>query len=51
MQNFQHRAVVYKPLQESSPIVSIALIWRNNPTPAVQRFLQTARDLSADLMV
>lgn len=49
MQNFQRRGVVYKPLQESSPIVSIALIWRDNPTPAVQRFLQTARNLSGDL--
>ncbi|TAG47143.1 MAG: LysR family transcriptional regulator [Oscillatoriales cyanobacterium] len=41
MQNFQRH------LQEPSPIVSIALIWRDNPTPAVQRFLQTARDLSS----
>lgn len=49
MQNFQRCGVVYKPLQEESPIVSIALIWRDNPTPAVQRFLQTARDLSTDL--
>jgi DNA-binding transcriptional LysR family regulator len=48
MQNFQRSGVVYKPLQESSPIVSIALIWRYNPTPAVQRFLQTARNLSTD---
>ncbi|MEG3879211.1 LysR family transcriptional regulator [Microcoleus sp. herbarium7] len=45
MQNFQRCGVVYKPLQEASPIVSIALIWRDNPTPAVQQFLQTARDL------
>ena len=45
MQNFQRRGVVYKRLQELSPIVSIALIWRHNPTPAVQRFLQTAQDL------
>ncbi|TAE54207.1 MAG: LysR family transcriptional regulator [Oscillatoriales cyanobacterium] len=47
MQNFQRTGVVYKHLQEPSPIVSIALIWRDNPTPAVQRFLQTARDLSS----
>lgn len=33
-----------------SPIVSIALIWRDNPTAAVQRFLQTAKNLSAHLM-
>ncbi len=45
MQNFQRCGVVYKPLQEPSPIISIALIGRDNPTPAVQRFLQTARDL------
>lgn len=48
MQNFQRLGVVYKPLQESSPIVSIALIWRDNPTPAVLRFLETARN-STDL--
>ncbi|MEG4572878.1 LysR family transcriptional regulator [Microcoleus sp. N3A4] len=46
MQNFQRLGVVYKPIQEISPIVSIALIWGQNPTPAVLRFLQTARDLS-----
>ncbi|MEG4116812.1 LysR family transcriptional regulator [Microcoleus sp. N9_B4] len=46
MQNFQRLGVVYKPIQEISPIVSIALIWGLNPTPAVLRFLQTARDLS-----
>lgn len=46
MQNFQRRGVVYKQLQEPSPIVSIALIWRHNPTQPVLRFLQTARDLS-----
>ncbi len=49
MQNFQRRGVLYKPLQEPSPIVSIALIWLHNPTVAVQRFLQTAQNLSADL--
>ena len=46
MQNFQRSGVVYKHLQEPSPIVSIALIWRHNPTQPVLRFLQTARDLS-----
>ncbi len=50
MQNFQRSGVVYKPIQEPSPIVSIALIWLHNPTAAVQRFLQTAKNLSADLM-
>ena len=43
MQNFQRSGVVYKILSESTPIVSIALIWRQNPSPAVQRFLQVAR--------
>jgi DNA-binding transcriptional LysR family regulator len=43
MQNFQRNGVVYKFLSESSPIVSIALIWRKQPSPAVQRFLETAR--------
>jgi DNA-binding transcriptional LysR family regulator len=48
MQNFQRSGVVYKPLQESGPIVSIALIWLSHPTQAVLRFLETARDLSTD---
>lgn len=47
MQNFQRTGVVYKHLQEPTCMVAIALIWRNTPTPAVQRFLQTARDLSS----
>ncbi|MCU0542904.1 MAG: LysR family transcriptional regulator [Oscillatoriaceae cyanobacterium Prado104] len=43
MRNFERRGVVYKYLSEPSPMVSIALIWRNKPSPAVQRFLETAR--------
>ncbi len=46
MQNFQRSGVVYKPIQEPSPIVSIALIWLSHPTEAVLRFLETAKDLS-----
>ncbi len=47
MQNFQRSGVIYKQLQEPSPIVSIALIWLSHPTEAVLRFLETARDLSS----
>ncbi|NJM62436.1 MAG: LysR family transcriptional regulator [Oscillatoriales cyanobacterium RU_3_3] len=43
MRNFERRGVVYKFLSEPSPMVSIALIWRKDPSPAVQRFLETAR--------
>ncbi|WP_445244103.1 LysR family transcriptional regulator [Microcoleus sp. OTE_8_concoct_300] len=43
MQNFQRSGVVYKALPESTCIVTIALIWRSDPTAAVQRFLEVAR--------
>ncbi len=43
MQNFQRKGVVYKSLPESTCMVAIALIWRNAPTQAVQRFLEVAR--------
>ena len=43
MQNFQRSGVVYKALPESTCIVAIALIWRSDPTAAVQRFLEVAR--------
>ena len=43
MQNFQRSGVVYKSLPESTCIVAIALIWRSDPTAAVQRFLEVAR--------
>ncbi|MBE9095292.1 LysR family transcriptional regulator [Tychonema sp. LEGE 07203] len=43
MQNFQRRGVVYKSLPESTCEVAIALIWRNPPAAAVQRFLEVAR--------
>ena len=46
MQNFQRSGVVYKALPESTSIVAIALIWRSDPTEAVQRFLEVARQIS-----
>ncbi len=46
MQNFQRSGVVYKALPESTSIVAIALIWRSDPTAAVQRFLEVARQIS-----
>ena len=46
MQNFQRSGVVYKALSESTCIVAIALIWRSDPTAAVQRFLKVARQIS-----
>ncbi|MBC6435581.1 LysR family transcriptional regulator [Nostoc sp. HG1] len=46
MQNFQRSGVVYKSLPESTCIVAIALIWRSDPTAAVERFLEVARQIS-----
>ncbi|MEG4044078.1 LysR family transcriptional regulator [Microcoleus sp. Pol17_C1] len=46
MQNFQRSGVVYKALPESTSIVAIALIWRSEPTAAVQQFLEIARHIS-----
>ncbi|MEG4394170.1 LysR family transcriptional regulator [Microcoleus sp. BROC3] len=46
MQNFQRSGVVYKALPESTCTVAIALIWRSDPTAAVQRFLEVARQIS-----
>ena len=46
MQNFQRSGVIYKALSESTCIVAIALIWRSDPTAAVQRFLAVARQIS-----
>ncbi len=45
MQNFQRNGVVYKSLPESTCIVAIALIWRSDPTEAVQRFLEVTRQI------
>jgi DNA-binding transcriptional LysR family regulator len=39
LQNLQRTGVVYKPLQEPTPQVSIALVWqRGNTSPTVNRF-------------
>jgi DNA-binding transcriptional LysR family regulator len=45
MQNFQRQGVIYKFLQEATPMVAIALIWRHPPSPTVQRFLEIARQV------
>ena len=40
LQNLQRTGVVYKPLVEGTPQVSIAMIWRkNNTSPSLERFL------------
>jgi DNA-binding transcriptional LysR family regulator len=46
MQNLQRSGVVYKLLQETTPMVAIALIWRHSPSPTVERFLQVARQVT-----
>ncbi|OLP15533.1 LysR family transcriptional regulator [Leptolyngbya sp. 'hensonii'] len=42
LQNLQRQGVVYKTLQEETPTVELALIWRVHPSPTVQRFLEIA---------
>lgn len=40
MQNLQRAGVAYRPLQESTPLVETAVIWRKaDPSPTVQAFL------------
>jgi len=48
LKNLQRQGVVYKPLQESTPIVEVVMIWRKNPTPAVQRFLEVVNSICTD---
>lgn len=44
MQHLQRTGVVYKPIQEPTPFVAIALIWRRqDSSPIVQRFLEVVR--------
>ncbi len=44
LQHLQRTGVVYKPIQQSTTLVAIAMIWRQNDTsPTVQRFLEVAR--------
>jgi len=47
LQNLQRTGVVYKALEELSPKVAIAMLWRRNETsPATQRFLAIASKAS-----
>ncbi|MBD2451223.1 LysR family transcriptional regulator [Nostoc sp. FACHB-152] len=44
LQNLQRTGVVYKNIEESTPKVAIAMIWRSNETsPTVQKFLEIVR--------
>jgi len=43
LKNLQRSGVVYKPLLEATPNVSIALIWQQHPIPTVQRFFEVTR--------
>jgi DNA-binding transcriptional LysR family regulator len=48
LQNLQRTGVVYKSLKDISPMSEIHLAWRRNDTlPALQLFLQLARDIAA----
>jgi len=49
LQHLQRSGVIYKPFQEKSPLVAIALLWRHPLTPIVQRFLEIARQVSQRL--
>jgi DNA-binding transcriptional LysR family regulator len=48
LQNMQRQGVIYKPLQEATPIVEIAVAWQHNPTPTVQRFLAVLRSVGTN---
>lgn len=39
LQNLQRQGVIYKPLQDATPMVEVVMIWRKQPAPTVQRFL------------
>jgi len=40
LQNLQRQGVSYKPLEELTPMVEVAIISRQHPTPTVQRFCE-----------
>ena len=46
LQNLQRTGVVYRALKEVSPQTAIALIYRNNPAPSVQRFLEIVKQVA-----
>ncbi len=47
LQNLQRTGVVYKALQETTPQVALAMVWRRHHTCAtVQRFLKTVRQVT-----
>lgn len=46
LQNLQRVGVVYKPLEEQTPKVELAVAWRRNETSrVVQQFLEVTKDL------
>uniref|UniRef100_B8HL91 Transcriptional regulator, LysR family n=1 Tax=Cyanothece sp. (strain PCC 7425 / ATCC 29141) TaxID=395961 RepID=B8HL91_CYAP4 len=45
LQNLQRQGVIYKPLQEPTPMVEIALIWQAACSPAVEKFLHISRNV------
>ncbi|QSJ19485.1 LysR family transcriptional regulator [Nostoc sp. UHCC 0702] len=46
LQNLQRTGVVYQNIQESTPKVAIAMIWRRNQTsPTIQGFLKVVRQV------
>ena len=48
LQHLRRTGVVYKPLKERSPMSEIRLAWRrNDDLPALQPFLELARDIAA----
>ncbi len=48
LQNLQRTGVAYKSLKDTSPMSEIHLAWRrNDQLPALQLFLQLARDIAA----
>ena len=49
LQNLQRQGVIYKMLRDSTPKVEIVMIWRKNPMPTVQRFLDVTKQVCAEI--
>ncbi len=48
VKNIQRKGVVYKPLQEATPILQIVAVWRDdNLSPVLKRFLEVTKIVGA----
>jgi len=49
LQNLQRQGVIYKPLQETTPLAEVVVICRKNPTAIAQRFLEITTEVCRHL--